>query len=63
MSDDALIAETGFWCHYEGMYFSDVTEIIEGHFAYPCGEWGHNGEWLGHKVSPVAIVFLEGDDE
>lgn len=56
--DDDLILETGFWCHYEGMYFSDSTEILEGHYSHPCGEWDVWGEWQGHVVEPVAIVKL-----
>ena len=59
--DDSIV-ETGYWCHYEGTYFSDVHEILEGHYGYPCGDWDAKGKWQGHVVEAVAVVKLgQGD--
>lgn len=68
-NDDVL--ETGLWCTYEGMYFTDEGEhrfdsggISRGHYGYPCGDGGLDsfgrpvGRFEFPETIPVAIVVI-----
>lgn len=66
VSDDNM--EIGYWCHYEGMYFTSEDEIEEGHYGYPCGDEEYDGSedevrFTPHKVSPAVVIILEQEDE
>ena len=57
--DPDLSAEEGYWCHYEGTYFTDdpSTErfLTDGHYGYWCeGPHVNAIVWIGDDSNTVA---------
>lgn len=51
------VLEVGFWCHFEGIYFTDVDEIVNGHYDYPCGDGDPDSEYFEPHIISAAVVI------
>ncbi len=62
--DPDLSVEEGYWCHSEGMYFTeDPSEerfLIDGHYGYDClGPHVNALVWIGDEETNTVIPFVQ----